>query len=111
MKAAGRNAINEVSQGLKPSGINPARTRTCEGPHYPYTGQNRFLERPVKATESPAGHGAPEGALFHYTLLLQNDLVAFLQTGQDFGLGAVGNSDGERDLAHAVFAFGIGHFG
>ena len=98
-------------KGRSPLLSIPRETRTCEGPHYPYTGQSRFLERPVKATESPAGHGAPEGALFHYTLLLQNDLVAFLQTGQDFGLGAVGNSDGERHLAHAVFAFGIGHFG
>src|SRR5271157_1434174 len=45
------------------------------------------------------------------TLLLQNNLVAFFEARQNFGLGAVGDSYGERHLTLALLALGIRHFG
>src|SRR5450631_3765935 len=42
--------------------------------------------------------------------LLQYDLIAFLQTAEDFCLGAVGDSDVDGNFVLALFTFWIRHF-
>src|SRR5262249_16850232 len=40
---------------------------------------------------------------------LQHNLLSFFQTGEQFGLGAVGNAYGDRDFFSAIFAVGVGY--
>src|SRR5579862_2965676 len=52
---------------------------------------------------------APTRAFFSTSKLLQNDLVAFLQTAQDFSLRSIRNPDVDGNLALAFLTFLVGN--
>ena len=58
----------------------------------------------------PGGGRVKLGKFYeHRSLLLQHDLVAFFEAGDDFGDGSVGESDGDGDLAEALFLMFVGN--
>src|SRR5207253_1271973 len=72
-----------------------------------------FKKKVVGSQRSEVSYGAiknkvtPDCFFALQNSLLQNDLIAFLQSAQQLSLGAVGDADIHRHLALSTFAFGI----
>jgi len=60
--------------------------------------QNLKSQRTLRTAAEAAEIGSP---------LLQDDLLAFLQPAENFGLGAVRNADVDGDFFHPVLGFGV----